>query len=114
MKCKRKEKPSDVEVFEPQSGVSLEELVEKFQHSSPKMAPALLPEDTEVVYKDLGKSSLAERTNIVSETLARLYASQGAYDKAIKIYEVLMVKYPEKSANFANLVELLKKEKRKQ
>ena len=88
-------------IYEPQPSVSLDELVEKFNNFPPKIS--LNPEnfDNENQYKDLGKSSVFERTNIVSETLAELYIKQGAYDKAIKIYEVLKIRYPEKSCIFA-------------
>ena len=49
-----------------------------------------------------------ERTNIVSETLAELYVSQNLYDKALKIYEALVAKYPEKNAIFADRIQELK------
>jgi len=95
-------------VFEPKSSVSLDELVEKFNKIPPKTA--FNPEDfeNEKQYKDLGKSSVFERTNIVSETLAELYLKQGATDKAIKIYEALKSKYPEKNVTFAKKIKKIK------
>jgi len=108
---KEKHIPED-SLFEPQPSVSLDELVEKFNKFPPSIScnPADFAE--EQTYKDLGKSSLQEKTNIVSETLAELYHSQKAYDKALKIYEALMIKYPKKSATFAKLIEKIKEEKK--
>jgi cytochrome c-type biogenesis protein CcmH/NrfG len=37
----------------------------------------------------------------MTETLAQLYLQQGAFDKAVQAYEILRLKYPEKSAIFA-------------
>ena len=53
--------------------------------------------------------SLNEDEEIVSETLAGILARQGAYDKAIRIYERLKLIYPEKSAYFASEIADLKK-----
>jgi len=99
-------------IFEPQPSVSLDELVEKFNKFPPKIS--LNPENfgNENNYKDLGKSSVFDRTNIVSETLAELYLKQEAYEKAIKIYEALKLKYPEKSVTFAKIIKSVN-EKRK-
>jgi tetratricopeptide (TPR) repeat protein len=39
-----------------------------------------------------------------TETLGRIYAEQGYFDEAKKIYSRLMLRYPEKSAYFASLI----------
>ena len=42
-----------------------------------------------------------------TETLGRIYAEQGYFDEAKKIYSRLMLRYPEKSAYFASLIRKL-------
>ncbi len=43
-----------------------------------------------------------------TETLARIYAEQGYYEEAMKVYSKLILLYPEKSAYFATLVSEVK------
>ena len=43
-----------------------------------------------------------------TETLARIYAEQGYYEEAIKVYAKLILLYPEKSTYFATLVNEIK------
>lgn len=45
-----------------------------------------------------------------TETLAEIYADQGYFTEAKKIYSRLILRYPEKSAYFASLVENLSQE----
>jgi len=47
-------------------------------------------------------------TDICTETLAQVYAEQGYYEQAKSIYDKLILRYPEKSAYFASLIEKLK------
>jgi len=51
--------------------------------------------------RDLSASSLGGDPVFMTETLAQLYLQQGAFDKAVQAYEILRLKYPEKSAIFA-------------
>lgn len=55
------------------------------------------------------KDSLLESEHLVTETLAKIYALQGNINKAIRAYEILSLKYPNKSVYFASLIKELKK-----
>jgi hypothetical protein len=45
---------------------------------------------------------------MVTETLAKIYADQGLYTRAIDVYEKLSLREPKKSAYFAVLIQNLK------
>jgi hypothetical protein len=53
--------------------------------------------------------SEADFTDFCTETLAQIYADQGYPDQAKQIYSRLSLRFPEKSAYFAALIEKLKK-----
>ena len=57
---------------------------------------------------DLSEPSTEVKGAFITETLARIYLSQGYYSKAINIYEKLTLQYPEKSAYFASRIEKIK------
>ena len=52
--------------------------------------------------------SLTEINNLMTETLAKVYLEQGHYEKAITAYEILSLKYPQKSSLFANQIKAIK------
>lgn len=54
------------------------------------------------------KESLLETEDLVTETLAQIYASQGNIYKAIRAYEILSLKFPQKNTYFAAKIEELK------
>lgn len=56
----------------------------------------------------IAQQSIEDRKEIASETLANLLADQGFYDKAINMYEQLILIFPEKSSFFAEKIENLK------
>ena len=61
------------------------------------------------IVAEIARLSVTENAHLASETLADLLATQQQYDKAAKMYERLIMKFPEKSAYFAAKIEKLKK-----
>ncbi len=61
--------------------------------------------DNEFVEED---DDLDYSRGFYTETLAAIYAQQGYYEQAIKVYSKLILLYPEKSAYFAALVNEVK------
>ena len=57
----------------------------------------------------LAERSVAENQDVISETLAKLYAKQGYRDKSAQMYARLALLFPEKSAYFAAEIDKLKK-----
>ena len=53
-----------------------------------------------------GEANVAD-SPFCTETLAQIYAEQGYYEQSRKIYSRLSLRYPEKSAYFASLIEKL-------
>lgn len=84
------------------------QLIDEFISNLSKVkAKTLLPPPPEATNKDLASESIAFDTNLVTETLAKLYVKQGKTDKAIEIYKKLIWKFPQKKAYFAARIEEL-------
>jgi hypothetical protein len=79
------------------------DLIDKFIISNPRIVPVRDKSDLPV--EDLSKPHIEEQGGFVTETLARIYISQGYYSKAINIYEKLSLKFPEKISYFASQIE---------
>jgi tetratricopeptide (TPR) repeat protein len=74
-------------------------LIDRFIENNPKLSPARemskiahIPDQTQ------------DHSYLMTETLAKVYLEQKKYQKAIQAYEVLILKYPEKSTFFANRI----------
>jgi tetratricopeptide (TPR) repeat protein len=74
------------------------ELIDKFIETSPKISAVktgILPPSASP------DSNANDHSHLMTETLARVYLEQKKYQKAIQAYEILILKYPEKSSFFA-------------
>jgi tetratricopeptide (TPR) repeat protein len=97
------------EETEKQMNVSSElekkfDLIEKFIELNPKIPQT---KDTTAVPINIAKSNETP-SSIMTETLAQIYLEQKKYSKAIQAYEILILKYPEKSSFFADRIKNIK------
>lgn len=90
--------------------VNSDNLIERFIKNEPKIERKKAEFFSPV---NMGKISIVDNLEIVSETLAGIYAKQGDFEKAIRAYEQLALKYPEKSSYFAALIQELNHSKTK-
>jgi hypothetical protein len=79
------------------------ELIDKFIENNPKITPA-----RDLVDIQLKPIEIPDTTHLMTETLARVYLEQKKYQKAIQAYEILILKYPEKSIFFADRIQNIK------
>ena len=93
------------EAEQPKRKLTKAELIDKFIAENPSISR---PKAEFFNPISAAQSSNRDEENIISETLAKIYAKQGFFDKAISTYEKLILKYPEKSVNFAARIEELK------
>ena len=56
----------------------------------------------------MAQQSMEENNSLMTETLAKVYLEQGHYKKAILAYEILSLKYPQKSGLFADQIKAIK------
>ncbi len=81
------------------------ELIDKFIEANPKITPS----KSAIAPPAIIDRSEDDEPFFMTETLARIYLEQKKYQKAIQAYEILILKYPEKSSLFANRIIDIKK-----
>ena len=86
---------------------SKSEIIDQFIRNAPRITRSKKDFFNPV---DWAKNSAVDNEEIVSETLAGIYYNQGNTEKAIKIYQKLSLKYPEKSSYFAALIQKIESE----
>jgi hypothetical protein len=95
------------EAVEPEIDIEKQkksDLIDKFIEANPKIAPV----------KEMTKppanisKSVDEPTHLMTETLAKVYLEQKKYTKAMQAYDILILKYPEKSSFFADRINEIK------
>jgi hypothetical protein len=82
------------------------ELIDRFIIANPRIEPQR--DKTYVPNDEISKHFVEDGESLVTETLAKIYVSQGYYSKAMDIYEKLSLKFPEKSSYFASQIEKVK------
>jgi hypothetical protein len=84
------------------------DLIDEFIKNSPKI---------EFSKEEKSNKEIPIDTNIkdelITETLAKIYVTQKKFNKAIKAYDILSLKYPKKSSFFADQINYIKKLKSK-
>jgi len=77
------------------------ELIDTFLKTQPKIVP---DKNISGEQKDISEEFIRHEDQLMTETLAQIYFRQGYYLKAIHIYEMLSLKFPEKSSYFATQI----------
>ena len=84
------------------------DLIDQFIKNSPKIQFSQEKKSEPVI-----KIGAKIKDELITETLAKIYVTQKKFNKAIKAYEILSLKYPKKSSFFADQIIDIKKLKSK-
>ncbi|WP_298392720.1 tetratricopeptide repeat protein [Flavobacterium sp.] len=95
----RKETPTETELARKKKL----DLIDKFIESNPKIPP--INKDGSTI---ITTAVTEDKSYLMTETLAKVYLEQKKYSKAIQAYEILILKYPEKSSFFADRISDIK------
>ncbi|MBL7813018.1 MAG: hypothetical protein JNL57_12420 [Bacteroidetes bacterium] len=106
-KPENRQQPEDATLRQDEHKTHKDELIDRFIRTNPGVSrpkaefyqPQLQAKKSETLPDDL-----------VTETLARVYEKQQNFQGAIRIYEKLQLKFPQKSTYFAALIEKIKEE----
>lgn len=80
------------------------DIIDKFLEANPKIPP--IAKDAIAVAPE---PIIEDKSYLMTETLARVYLEQKKYSRAIQAYEILILKYPEKSSFFADRISEINK-----
>lgn len=80
------------------------DLIDKFIQTNPK----IIASKTSTINITVPEKNIQDSAYLMTETLAKVYLEQKKYQKAIQAYEILILKYPEKSTFFADRIDDIK------
>ena len=78
-------------------------MIDRFIDKNPKII-SVKKENNKIISITENKSD----SSLMTETLAKVYLEQKKFSEAIKAYEILSLKYPEKSGFFADQIKRTK------
>lgn len=76
------------------------EIIDRFIEANPKISPVKNTTPISLI----SERNSQDNSYLMTETLAKVYLEQKKYQKAIQAYEILILKYPEKSHFFADRI----------
>ena len=86
------------------------EIIDSFLEKNPKINTKTEKGNEDAIL-DLASDNLFNKSELMTETLAKIYVKQKKIKKALYAYKILSLKYPEKSSLFANRIKKLQKKK---
>ena len=88
------------------------EIIDSFLEKNPKITNRKKKSD-EQDFLNLASDIKFNKSELMTETLAKIYVKQKKIKKALYAYKILSLKYPEKSSFFANQIKKLQKKQNK-
>ena len=88
------------------------EIIDSFLEKNPKISNRK-EKDDEDDFLNLASDNKFNKSELMTETLAKIYVKQKKIKKALYAYKILSLKYPEKSSFFANQIKKLQKKQNK-
>ena len=88
------------------------EIIDSFLEKNPKI-PKSKEKSNADDFLNLASDNKFNKSELMTETLAKIYVKQQKFKEALYAYRILSLKYPEKSSLFANQLQKLQKKQNK-